>query len=426
MKREIVCFIFLVAVGIGLYVLLVADSCDFYYSLDGFPAIDRNQSNSSFNVSGPRAIRMWKDQLNHSIANLQQHNNTPVHRWDLLPNFVCMQNASFFTTKDVATATDTGGTQTYRINVNPPQGHVIWRSTLIIAFFSCEGNLHHIMTETLHPIVNALESIHDRALVAIGASYGLAPWNAGKSGCHGATFYPLFGAFNVEPVLFSFGDRKSTPRENVFPAPNERWDMNNVYCFRETKQVSDNAHSASLSSQLLSWAGCSQRRDVRVAIVQRKHSRRIQNMDDLLQVAKSMAGDVSVLFLEEMTMQEQVQEMACGNMIVAGVQGAGLQWTTLWENTRNALIEWGWRDWNSYYAGRVGGHARSIFRKISDENIHETCPVQRTGACCCPSNTSCLQDGGICPWPTKNVDVVVDLASWSRDLAEMIAFVEQK
>ena len=55
-----------------------------------------------------------------------------------LSNFVCMQNASFFATR--AAVTDTWEAQTYRIDVKPPPGRVIWRSTLVIAYFTCEGN----------------------------------------------------------------------------------------------------------------------------------------------------------------------------------------------------------------------------------------------------------------------------------------------
>ncbi len=56
-----------------------------------------------------------------------------------------------------------------------------------------------------------------------------------------------------------------------------------------------------------------------------------------------------VSVLENMTMQEQIREMTCGTVIVAGVHGAGLQWTTLWQHTgsRSALIEWGWQDWET-------------------------------------------------------------------------------
>ena len=347
-----------------------------------------------------------------------------------LPNFVCMHNAHFFTTRKVITSADTRDAQTYRINVSPPPTPVIWRSTLVIAWFTCEGNLHHLMTETLHPILNAVNDTitDDPPLVAIVSSYGLKTWNAGDRGCHGATFYPLFAAFNIDPVLFSFGGKikDSTPRQNVYPGPTERWNMNNTYCFRETKQVSDNAYSASLSQKLLSWAGCdtsSKKYEFRVVIVQRQESRRILNIDELVLAAKNITNQsVSVTVLENMTMQEQVREMACGNVIVAGAQGAGLQWTTLWAGHRCALIEWGWRNWSSYYTGRIGRDTHSIFREISDDNIYDTCPVPRTGDCCCPS-TTCRPDGKPCPWPTKNVDVVVNLTSWKQDLADMIAFI---
>ena len=368
------------------------------------------------------------------------------NEWERLPNFVCMKNSRFFTTKDVVTNTvnDGSGSRTYRIDINPPSGPVIWRSTLLITWFSCEANLHHLMTETLHPIVRAIESMNntdrdDRPLIGITASSGLRPWHANESGCHGATYYPLFTALKIDPVLFSFnnldtpGSVPSDELENVYPAPNERWELKNLYCFRNTQQVPAATQSASLATQLLSWSGCepSTSSGLRVVIVQRKKSRRIVNADELVLVAKGMVGvtKVSVLVLEDMTVAEQVREMACGKVIVAGVHGAGLQWTTLWELTGNraALIEWVWRDWNSYYAGRIGGTARSKARTIGDQGIHERCPVpRRTHSCCCPGvDASCPVDGEACPWATKNVEVVVDSASWRQDLTEMIDFVGQ-
>jgi hypothetical protein len=194
-----------------------------------------------------------------------------VHEWKKLPNFVCMKNARFFTTKNVVrnNFSDGGGFMRYRINLKPPSGPVIWRSTLLIARFSCEGNLHHLMTETLHSILSALERMNtsdsdDLPLVAICAKSGLRPWKANQSGCHGATFYPLFNALDIGSVLFSidnFDTRGSVPKdksrsENVYPAPNKRWQLKNIYCFRNTQHVPSGARTASLAPRLLSWSGC--------------------------------------------------------------------------------------------------------------------------------------------------------------------------
>ena len=57
-----------------------------------------------------------------------------------------------------------------------------------------------------------------------------------------------------------------------------------------------------------------------------KLSVQVLNLPELVQAAKSIAGvrDVRVLRLEELPLREQLIKVACGNTIVAGVQGAGL------------------------------------------------------------------------------------------------------
>ena len=356
--------------------------------------------------------------------------------WGALPNHVCMLNARTFTTKEPmeSTVEDGGGRRSYRLEVEPPSAPVVWRDALLLAWFTCEGNLHHFMRQTLHPIVHALSEANFSGppLLGIVASSGMNRWRLNESWCHGPAYRELLGVFGLDATIVSFppalpvtganyvpGDE----RGQVYPDWNKRWRNDTVYCFRETRQVHAGAYSHSVVPRLMAWAGCVPE-PVRVVIVQRAESRRILNAQELARAASTLNDHVSVAVLEALSLQEQVRLMACGSVVVAGVHGAGLEWVTLWEQTGSlsALIEWGWRDWGSYYAGSVGPSSRAIFRRLEDESIKDPCPVPREAQCCCPQDgVSC--GGGQCPWPTKFVDIVVNVETWLSDLKSMLEFV---
>ena len=357
------------------------------------------------------------------------------YEWETLPNFVCMKNAVAFTTKEIIEKEICDG-QTYRLEINPPTGTVVWRPALLLTWFTCEGNLHHFMTDTLHPIVHTLDisNFEEPPLLGVVASVSLSRWKANETGCHGGTYYPLFSAYNVDPVMFSFpnshhrlSDHKDLDDEGcVYPGPNERWQLPKTYCFNHTVEASRREWSPSVVPGLLAWAGCMKdpSSGIRVAIVQRLRTRRILNADNLVLAAAPLVEAVSVVYLEDMSVQEQIRSTACGSVILAGVQGAGLQWATLMgqDGARAGLIEWVWRSWDTNYAGRVSLGARGIVRTIEDANVHEPCPVPRGAGCCCPSSDAAC-DEGPCAFPTKNVDITVDVNAWQQDLLELIAHI---
>ena len=356
--------------------------------------------------------------------------------WGALANHVCMLNARGFTTKEPIESTvwEDGGQRSYRLEPSPPAVPVVWRPALLLAWFTCEGNLHHFMHQTLHPIVHALSEakFNEAPLLGIVASTGMNRWRLNESGCHGPAYRDLLGVFGLDPTIVSFpptfpvADVTYNPGDEigqVYPEWNERWRQDTVYCFRETRQVVPSAQTASLVPRLMAWAGCVPE-PVRVMIVQREKTRRILNAQELARSASTLNQHVSVVVLERLSLKEQIRLMACGNVVVAGVHGAGLEWVTLWEEagSRSGLIEWGWRSWDSYYAGNVGPSSRSIFRRIEDENIQDPCPLERKDLCCCPYNDTMCGEGH-CPWPTKFVDIVVDVETWLSDLKGMLEFV---
>ena len=369
------------------------------------------------------------------------------HTWQELPNHVCMLNSRVFTTREVIqnTVSDGGGNRKYKFEVSPPTGPVCWRRSLILAWFTCEGNLHHFLEDTLHPLVQSLDSVTDfddndeNPVLGIVGSTGLSRWKQNEKGCHGSTYYPLLSAFKIEPVIFSFPNppdvEKTSDFRNgddsgyIYPGYNENWRPDVVYCFRSTVQVQPGGRSQALVSHLKSWSNCSSDSStaVKLSIVQRMTTRKILNIDELVSAAKAIIGikEVKVLALETMTLKEQIQEMACGYVIVAGVHGAGLEWVTLWEHLaeRAALIEWGWKGWESFYAHRVRGDTvTATFRKIADKDIHEPCSVPRRSNCCCPYHDKNCSDG-TCAFPTKFVDIDIDVELWKQDLQLMLAFV---
>lgn len=362
--------------------------------------------------------------------------------WGKLPNYVCMQGGELFATRHSISSSiirDDSGERSYTIPMRTLSAPFFWRSQLILAWFSCEGNLHHFMAQTLHPIANTLDELDggggiDKPVIAIVASEGLGAWKTNtthEQGCHGSAFYPMFSVLGVDPLLFSFpiGNMPGGVQLNgggvVFPDWNQDWDNTSVYCFHSTQQVKPEGRSGTLHRKLLDWSGCVTTPHPRLVIIQRKLSRRVINVGALVSVAQEMFPlmRVSIAVLEDLTVSDQLNLIACGSVIVAGAQGAGLQWTSFWDPTgaRSALIEWGWREWPAFYAGRV---ARGTFRMV--EELVEPCLVpRREEACCCPGvDPHCMSDGRLCPWPTKSVDIVVSIESWKQDLAQMVALLQ--
>ena len=269
---------------------------------------------------------------------------------------------------------DYGGEHMYTLPLMRPPPAATWNDTLIVAWFTCEGNPYHMMHETLGPISHTMQlhGLTSAAVIIVGKAQWPPP---AASGCHSTRFSPLLGVLGV-----------------YFAADT---------CYRRAIQVTPDT-VGTMPNQLLDWAGPQQCNQNRVVIVQRKSSRRIGNIDTLRKIALEYTPDVRIVTLEDMPLREQIKALSCG--IVAGVHGAGLAWAQLLKATGKAaaLIEWTWHKWNSFYVARC----RSNLVLAIESKI----PLANTW---CPNAAACAGDRD---YPTKHFDVNVTEVSWRKDL----------
>ena len=91
-----------------------------------------------------------------------------------------------------------------------------------------------------------------------------------------------------------------------------------------------------------------------VTIIQRSHSRRIYNVDDIQRHVASKFpyfSNVKIIHMENMTIQEQIQEIQCTNVLI-GVQGAALSWLQFLPKGAYFIELW-FDGWPSKYVKRA-------------------------------------------------------------------------
>jgi len=326
------------------------------------------------------------------------------------------------------TVCDGGGCRTLEILAGKPSGPVIWRPLIILSWFSCEGNIHHMISETLRPLAATLNRIKpsEPPLVGIFASSPFSRWVQNTKGCHGPTYYPLMKLLGIDPVLFGFahpnGGQDTSKNGMFYPPDNGRWDTTATYCFKD-HQI---AHgSTSVEKAILEEATCDghELNGVRVILIQRLNTRRIGNAQDLIAIAQSMPKitNATIVNLENLDIKDQIRHINCGNPIVVGVQGAGLEWTKFLKHTgrKAAVIELTWRQWGSYYAGNV--KSDKVHSKVLNTDVI-WCPRPGSNSSCCKGPKEYAPDPS-CKMPTKHMDLNVTITSWTSALKQSIDFV---
>ena len=276
-----------------------------------------------------------------------------------------------------------------------------WHDTLVLAWHTCEGNLYHMMHETLAPISHAIakHNLQNAHVAIVGGAWPPVQ----PDGCHSMRYLPLYKALNVS-TLYNFEGSFSVQTNHTL-----------TKCYRQAVQVQPDTNT-NWYANVLKWASgpkCADRKP-RVVIIQRTQTRRILNVQQLRDVALGFTRHVQVVDLQVMSVQNQIRTITCGNPVVAAVHGAGLAWTMLLKHTgrRAAVIEWTWPSWSTYYAGRSQSTNVLAFESRLPMS-HTTCPGGYVKNCC----------SGDCHYPTKHVDVKVDTQTWHRDLTRAFTHI---
>lgn len=247
----------------------------------------------------------------------------------------------------------------------PQRGSLVptteWRPQAIVAWFSCEGNLNHLVGETLHPVWQQLQRFTPAAsppqLVIMGSAWPLGP---DSSACHSERFAFIASLLPLTPmVLF-------VPEGG---APHTAYDLRSMHavapprraCFGEVVQAvpsySSGAGAQDFYQHVAAAANCTHPRTLEVLVVQRSATRRITNLPALLATILALPGVHAARTVDFATIRAQEQlQLVCAHRVLVGVHGQGMEWGHLLNAGQvdgAALIEFSAGRWPCYYAQRM-------------------------------------------------------------------------
>lgn len=304
---------------------------------------------------------------------------------------------------------------------------------LLIAWFTCEGNLHHMMEQTILPVVSAaLEKDNHPYLAIYDSDYIQNPKMDISSGCHGPRYFGFLALLPIHCTVFSVQSSRREPiwsssvgalRENEDPA----FEGNKTYCFKDYSIVtpSDTSKRRDVEVLLQNYSQCETsletlnylptNKTVSCVIIQRTSSRVIKNIDVVVKEAEKLCESVHVVELEGMSLQEQIASFLCEKrVVIAGVHGAGMAWSRLVPNA--FIVEWGFGRWGieGYYNNqRAAGYiytAKKANEMVVSLGDQDGCYRKRD-----PN----------CKFPNKFDDVKIGVAQWSIDLSKAVRLLSE-
>lgn len=268
-------------------------------------------------------------------------------------------------------AFDFGGEHTFEVqHVKAP-----WPSTprgdLIISWFSCEGNVHHMLGETIYPLWKTLSQGNLSALRQKQierwtrvAFVNTPQWPPREDGdCHSGRFASLLALLPLhEDLLLGPGAAARLEAGGALrarPSPPAQ-------CFaRARQQLSDAKGAAGLPQSFYRWiadeaGGChppSTEGGAQVLLVRRATTRRIVNERKVEAMLRGLpqVARLQVIDFANMTAFEQMRAV-CGAHVMVGVHGQGNEWGHFLNGARGGgggLLELRYDGWPCYYAPRM-------------------------------------------------------------------------
>ena len=283
--------------------------------------------------------------------------------------------------------------------------------SLVLSWFSCEGNVHHMFGETIHPLwlqttqQNASGSTRPPRVLMLGKP----EWPPREDGdCHSARFASLLALLPIDrQLLIGPGGAAalgSDGRAQALAPPRRQ-------CFeRSGQQPSFAEGAAGLPQAFYQWiaseAGVCEPpprgRGAQVLLVRRNSTRRMLNLDGVYSALARLpgVGSVRTVDLAELDALGQMSA-ACGATMMVGVHGQGNEWAHFLNGAKGrggGLLELHYEGWPCYYAPRM---------EMGDSRIRGVCQEHRR----------VMEDGG----DPKFADVEVDLAALEAGAREILA-----
>ena len=287
--------------------------------------------------------------------------------------------------------------------------------TLILAWFSCEGNLHHFFRETwapLHATLTLLGAFTPAATVAVAANASAPLADLFFNECHaGSYIWPAPGSGTTDDRACK-GDRFRSVLD-MLPVSRD-YDRNCIAwpsgvgatpggaplrCYAQAvvqasgwpepaqdalRFVLQNSVDSCSAWNLTASAGASA--PVRILVLQRLH-RRLLNADDLVARIRAHAvlrakAEVRVEVLDDKPLAFQFALAACYTEVLVGVHGAGLQWGVFTAlspalRPRGAMIELSSKAHGSYYTGSTYAPNRASVCLCDQEGVRNETTIAR-------------------------------------------------
>jgi hypothetical protein len=248
------------------------------------------------------------------------------------------------------------------------------------AWMPCEGNLFHLIFQTLAPLYTLL--VHQDLMgrrdferkmdfyVDRPFGYDVVALRNDSSFRHGSCRSPKYlSMFDLLPVNLEYdfyGDARFRDQlrcyKHAYFGFDERMEhskMIPVLTFVKNRMIPQERCEA-----LKSAPG-----EVNVIMIQRHH-RRIANMEELTQGLATLKAKMNmrIVALEDLTFMEQLEMFSCWGDVMVGVQGAGMAWGYFMPHGKG-MIEIGWKKWECRYDGRFKNHLLPQCIRVPDSGL---------------------------------------------------------
>ena len=260
---------------------------------------------------------------------------------------------------------DFGGKHKYELEDRRATGVTSHVDLAVVAWFSCEGNLNHLVGETLVPVWEQLQRLRPatppRLIIVAGNSWPVE--SKDPQTCHSERYAYIASLLPVQPhVLFVAGARSRAlttaydlRSRLAVPAPQRE-------CYNTTVQVVPSFKSGTGSQDFYAAVvrkQCSKPSGLKVLVVERNRTRRLINQPELLSTLRALPGVDAARAVDLAKLDAAAQlRTVCAHRMLVGVHGQGMEWGHALNGvdpSGSAMIEFRAGEWPCYYAQRMAG-----------------------------------------------------------------------
>lgn len=239
----------------------------------------------------------------------------------------------------------------------PADRVVVTNHTAFFVLPTCEGNLHHFWQDCTFGLYGAMKATSRLGSEVPNQLFYKQPlWDLDRSdGCHNPARYQEFlSTFSIRPDHDTFHNK-----------PHGTCYQHAVFGSYRKGFWTGEPEGYVLKKMGADYSKC---QHPYVIILQRSN-RKILNADELLTAARSLGIERTFLLVfDQMTLREQALHVACAD-VLAGVQGAGLQWLRFMKFGGGLLeIAWPKLGWGYYYH-ELANYARLDYDAIETRDV---------------------------------------------------------